>query len=194
MAFPTKLSEVELVSVSKHWRLYLIWGVLLIILGLVALSAVAYATLVSVILIGVLLTIGGFVILLDAFTWWREKWSVFLLDFILGVLYIIAGIYLIQHPVAASVTITFLLAIFYIVVGLYRVIYSLSFSLFGWQWILLSGIVSLLLGILILANWPASSLIIIGLFVGIDLIFSGIAYIMGSMSARNINKKIKQPY
>lgn len=189
MAF-ARLSNSDLITFSKNWGWYLAWGILLLFLGIIAIGAATTTTLISVIVIGIFLSLGGIIILIDTFVSWPGKWGGFFLHLVLGILYLIAGFSLIKSPVLGSMSITFILAIFYIVIGIYRIIYSLFLRLFSWQWVLLNGIVSLLLGFLIIANWPASSLIIIGLFVGIDLIFCGFAYIMASLSARKMSTKI----
>ncbi len=89
-------------------------------------------------------------------------------------------------PIFAAMTLTILLACFFIVIGFYRIIYSAFFQLPSWGWSFFSGIVSLILGILILAQMPFSGLYIIGLFVGIELFFCGWSYVMLALAAKNL--------
>lgn len=166
---------------------FLAWGVALFILGLLAVSAATFTTVVSMIFIGLMITFAGAVILVDTFTFWWKRWSGFLIHLVLSLLYIFVGLTLINDPALASTTLTLLLGVFYLCIGVSRIFYALSMrSLAKWQWRFLNGFVSFLLGLLILTNLPAASLFVIGLFVGIDLLFSGIAYIMMAMASRRL--------
>ncbi len=173
----------------KNWVWFLTFGILIEILGLYALLALTATTLISVMLIGVLLIIGGIIVIIGALTSWRHQIGSFLLHLLLGILYVAAGTILIKHPVVGSISITFILGIFFTIIGIFRLIDSLTFRYVHWGWVFLNGIISLLLGILIMTSWPVSGLYIIGLFVGIDLVFCGWAYIMGAIGARNYIKK-----
>jgi uncharacterized membrane protein HdeD (DUF308 family) len=173
----------------KHANLCLRWGIVLILLGAIAISAAMLTTFISVVFLGILLMIGGFVVIVDAFTVWRRHHRKgFFLHLIMGLLYFIVGLMVIKNPVTASVSITLLLGIFYIVLGIFRIISSLSLRMPRWGWGAFSGAVSLLLGILIMASWPVSSLYIIGLFVGIDLLLCGWVYLTGALAARALIK------
>ncbi|MBA3660396.1 MAG: DUF308 domain-containing protein [Gammaproteobacteria bacterium] len=171
---------------SQGWNWLLLWGVALVILGVVAISAAAMTTLISVIFLGVVIFIAGLVLMIDTFKSWWTTWPAFFLHFFMALLYLFVGMMLIGDPVSSSISLTLLLGIFYFAIGLVRIIYSfyLHTQRFGYNFF--SGLISLLLGILILANWPAGSLMIIGLFVGIDLLFSGLSYIMLALSAKKL--------
>ncbi len=173
-------------TIAKHWILFFLLGVLLLAIGVVAVSAVTLTTLLSVIFLGGLLLAGGVVMVVDAFFFWWGRWSGFFLAILSGLIYIILGSMLINNPLIASETITLLLGVFYLVAGLCRIAYISFTRIPNWGWGLLSGVLSLILGMLILSNWPQSGLFIIGLFVGIDLFFVGIAYIMTSLAARSL--------
>lgn len=184
MGFSTQVNSQYIIAFSKHWVWFLLWGIAIAALGAFAISASTLTTLVTVILLGLLLLAGGIVVIIDAFTFWRGKGSGFVMHVIMGLLYLLAGCILIKNPVAGSVSITLLLGIFYIFLGIFRLAYSLSLQMFSWGWSFFNGLITLLLGILIIANWPGSSLFIIGLFIGIDLFFCGWAYIMVALAAR----------
>lgn len=181
--------ERMLTIYRKNWTWFLVFGILIEILGLYALLALTTTTLISVLLIGVLLIMGGIIVVIDSFTSWRHQIASFLLHLLLGILYIAAGALLIKHPIFGSISITFLLGIFFTIIGIFRLIDSLTFRYVHWGWVFLNGLISLLLGILIMTSWPVSGLYIIGLFVGIDLVFCGWTYIMGAIYARNYIKK-----
>lgn len=179
-----RFSDADLARFAKKWGWFVGFGFLLIILGIAAIAAAGFTTLVSVIFLGFLLLMGGVIITIDTFNTWWGKWKGFILHLVIGILYLIAGALLIKHPASASVSLTLLLGIFYAVVGVFRLVYSSLSQGPKWGWGMFSGLISLLLGILIMMSWPASSLYIIGLFVGIDLLFSGWSYVMIGLSAR----------
>lgn len=173
-------------SYAKNWGWFLLLGIVLVILGIAAVSAAVLTTLISVIFLGSLLLVGGIFVIIDTFKFWWQKWEGFFIHLLMGILYIVAGIVLLQNPVLGSISLTFLLGVFYTLIGLFRIFQSVTFRLIGWGWLLFSGLVSLLLGILILSNWPQASFYIIGLFVGIDLIVAGWVYITISMTSKAI--------
>jgi uncharacterized membrane protein HdeD (DUF308 family) len=177
-------NEKYLPAFGKNWFPFLIWGIALVVLGCVAIAAATFTTLLSVIFIGFILLLSGIVLLFDTFTFWRGKWSGFFLHLLFSILYLAIGFTLIKDPLAGSVSLTFLLGIFYIIMGIFRVTFlpTLRAPMWGWGW--LNGIITLLLGILILLSLPSSSLFIIGLFVGLDILFCGIAYIMSALTAK----------
>lgn len=173
---------------SKRWGWFLFWGLILIFLGLVAIYFAAATTLISVMLLGIILIISGIVVAINSFLSWRHRWTSLFFHLFMGILYFIAGILLINRPLLGSVSITFVLGIFYVVVGCIRIVSSLSTRVPNRGWSLFNGVIALLLGILILANWPASSLFILGLFVGIDLLILGWTFVIGSFAARKGRK------
>lgn len=184
MKLSLRINEQDLYS---YWGWFLAWGITLLAIGIVAIGAATLTTLLSVILIGFLITISGAVILVDTFTFWWKKWTGFLLHLIMSILYLYVGILLINNPLLGSESLTLLLGIFYILIGVSRITYSLSLRVTRWQWSFLNGFISLLLGILIVTNLPSASLFIIGLFVGIDLVFCGLTYIILALKARKIS-------
>ncbi len=183
------LENPTLAAFSKNWSQFLIWGIVLVILGLIAISTTVMTTLISVIFLSFLLLISGIVIMVDACTFWWKKGNGFFLHLLFGILYFAIGIMLLEKPILTAVSLTLLLGIFYLVLGLFRTIDCLTTRTPRWGWNLFNAIISLLLGILILCNWPLSGLYIIGLFVGIDLLFTGLSYVMGSLAARSLINK-----
>ncbi len=170
---------------SKNWLWFFMWGLVLVILGCAAISAATFTTLLSVVFIGILLLISGIVITLDCFSFWWGKGRGFFLHLLIGLLYITAGITLINSPLSGSIPLTLFLGLFYVLVGISRLLYSSWFQTPSWGWNFTNGLLSLLLGVLIIAELPSSALYIIGLFVGIDLIFCGLAYLMVSLAAKS---------
>lgn len=173
---------------ANHWKTFLFWGILLVILGSAAILSSAMATIISVVTLGVFVFLSGFVVIFDTFSFWRGKGSAFFLHLITGLLYLIVGGMLIDSPMLGSISITLLLGVFYLVLGVFRIFSFASIRSPKWGWGFFNGVISLLIGLMILSTWPSSSLFIIGLFVGIDLLFCGWGYIMVALSARALKK------
>lgn len=171
-----------LLNHNRGW--FLGWGIVLLLLGIFAITAAAFTTWISVVTLGALLLVTGAILLIDSFHYWWSKENGFSWYFIMGCLYSIFGFACIINPMVAASVFTLLLAVLFIVMGIARVIVAQSYQLPGWGWNLTSGLLSLILGIVIIVQWPASSLFIIGLFIGIDLFFLGWSYIMVSFLAK----------
>lgn len=181
------LDTQHLPAFSKNWKKFLTLGILLFILGAFAVYASVFTTLVSVVILGFIIFFSGILMAYDSFTFWRGKSnSGFFLQLLMAVLYILLGLALIINPVASSISLTLLLGIFYIIIGIFRVAFAPTLRAPRWGWSWFNGVISLLLGILIVTSWPASGLYIIGLFIGIDLLFTGWAYIMAALAARSL--------
>ncbi len=183
-----RFHDLHLPAFGKNWKWFLLWGIGLIILGLLSISESAFATLISVVIFGYLIFFSGAIVLIDTITFWRGRWRGFLLHLVVALLYLTIGFILIMNPVEGSVSLTLLLGLFYLVIGVFRIGMSTSARLPNWGWSLFNGIVTVILGMLILSSWPASSLFIIGLFIGIDLVFLGVSYIMYALAAQKIAK------
>ena len=114
-----------------------------------------------------------------------KTWGKFLFWALLGVLYIVAGFATFENPLLAAAILTLLLACALIASGIMRIILGFSMKQgMPWIWVVLSGVVTLLLGLIILAHWPVSSLYILGLLLGIDLVFAGASWIGMGLSLR----------
>jgi uncharacterized membrane protein HdeD (DUF308 family) len=167
---------------QRSWWLYLILGILLLLGGVIVLGDVVLASVISAIFIAWVIIISGIIQVVHAFS--VRDWKYFILDLLLGVLYVVAGLILLSNPVAASVTLTLALGVILILSGIFRLVLAGAVRQDAWG-ILFSGIVALLVGIVILARWPASGLWVLGLLLGIDLIFNGLAWISYSFSVRS---------
>jgi uncharacterized membrane protein HdeD (DUF308 family) len=151
-------------------------GVVYLLAGFVALGSVVLATVASVLIVGVMMVVAGVVEVFSAFQ--IKSWGKFLLWVLLGLLYIIAGFVTFENPLLAAALLTLILGASLLASGVMRIILAFSIKQEApWIWVLLSGVITLLLGLLILAHWPVSSLYILGLFLGIDLIMAGAGWI-----------------
>lgn len=183
------ISTERLIDFGKKWKSFLGWGIALVLLGLLAISYSTFATLVSVIIFGFFLLGAGILVIMDAFHFWKNKKSSFFLQLLMGLLYGFVGLSCIFSPMPGSLSLTFLMGTLFVILGVYRIFGSFSFGLPSSGWILCSGLITFLLGILILTGWPSTGLYIIGLFLGIDLLFLGMNYIMMAFALKNqLNK------
>jgi uncharacterized membrane protein HdeD (DUF308 family) len=172
-------------TVHEHWKLFLIEGIVLIVLGLLAILIPPLATLAVAILIGWLFLISGIVGTITTFMakqapgfWW---------SLLSAVLAIVAGLILLIWPVGGALSLTLLLIVFFIIEGVASIMYALEHKkeLSGrWGWMLASGIVDLLLAAIIFAGLPSAAAWAIGLLVGINLVFGGAALIGMALHAR----------
>jgi uncharacterized membrane protein HdeD (DUF308 family) len=151
-------------------------GVVYVIAGLIALSSVVFATKVTVFVVGIMMLISGVAEVINSFQF--KSWGRFVVWLLLGLLYIIAGFFTFENPLLAAAVLTFVLGIALVVSGVIRII--LAFGMRGgmsWTSVLLSGVVTFLLGLIILAHWPTSSLFVLGVLLGVDLLIIGIGWI-----------------
>jgi uncharacterized membrane protein HdeD (DUF308 family) len=179
-------------ELKKNWGWLLAFGILSVVLGIVGLGMTFGLTLASVLFFGVLLVVGGVFQVFDAFK--CKGWKSTLWHVLIALLYIAAGALMVFDPVLASVTLTLVLGWILIAVGILRGI--MAFQLrpaSGWFWPLISGIVSMVLGAMILAKWPATGLWVIGLFIAIELIFNGWSYVFVALAARGAGKALSEP-
>lgn len=174
-------------TVRKHWKYFLASGIAFLVLGTIALAYATLTTLASVFVFGVALLFGGMFQTVHAFKMSTSKWSGFLLDLLVGVLYIIAGLLMAVHPLAGAQSLTLLLASFFVAVGVFRAMVALLLRPPSWEWLLVSGMVTFLLGMIVWGQWPESALGVIGTLVAIDMIFNGVWLVMLAVSARGLS-------
>lgn len=147
-----------------------------IILGVIAIVAAFWATLATVLFFAVLLTLVGISQVVDAATTRHEPAFGWRLG--IGILTTLVGGLILFDPVSGAIGLTLLLAVFFITAGVFRLVLASQLIGNGKGWFAASGVLDLVLGLFIALHWPASGVWVIGLFVGIDLIFFGLAMIM----------------
>lgn len=172
--------------IRDRWPWFLALGIAFMILGFLAIGSSTLVTLASVIFLGSLLLIGG--ILQMAYTFSIRDWSGFFVSLLAGILYSVVGFLMIIHPELSAVTLTLLIAAFYVVGGMFRMVSSATTRFKYWGWAFFSGLVKFALGVLIWLGWPATGLWILGLFIGIDLIFYGWFWVLLSLTARSLKR------
>jgi uncharacterized membrane protein HdeD (DUF308 family) len=163
--------------------LSILWGVLLIIFGMVAIGSPILAAVAVNILIAWLIVLAGVVhVMLGVRTHGAGSmiWKV-----LVGLAYLFFGAYLIMHPVLGVASLTLVLAVLFEIEGILEIILFFNLrSLGGSSWLLIDGIVTLLLGVMIYMQWPSSAGWAIGTLVGVSMIFSGASRVMMSLAVR----------
>ena len=158
-----------------EWVWFVALGVVLILLGTVVLGSVVVASLAVAVVIGALILAGGLVESIGAF--WSRRWSGFFLHLLSGVLSIVIGVLFLTRPVGALAALTLLTAGFFLVGGMFKIAAAASLRFESWAWPLFGGLIDVTLGVLILLDFPASALWVLGMFLGISMIFRGVNWI-----------------
>ncbi|MBR0841508.1 HdeD family acid-resistance protein [Bradyrhizobium liaoningense] len=163
-------------ALHAKWGWIVALGVVYLIAGFVALGSVVMATVASVLVVGAMMIVAGVAEIIGAFQ--LKSWGKFLVWAVLGVLYVVAGFLTFENPLLAAVLLTLFLGASLIASGAIRLFLAFSMKReTPWVWVALSGAITLLLGLLIVARWPVNSVYILGLFLGIDLIMAGAGWI-----------------
>ena len=162
-------------EIRRSWGWFLALGILLAILGMACIAFDVTATFATVLVFGWLLLIGGIFALVQAFS--IGTWGGFFLYLLSALFRGFTGYLLIRYPVLGAESLTMVLASFFIVGGLFRAIGFGMAKIPRWGWAVVSGTVSVVLGVMLLAQIPISGLWFIGFAIGIDLIFDGVAVI-----------------
>jgi uncharacterized membrane protein HdeD (DUF308 family) len=174
-------------AVRRHWGLFLAQGLVMLVLGLLALARPMIATLAVEIFAGWLFLVGGIVGLAGVFT--ARKMPGFVWGLIRAAMAILVGILLLWRPLAGVLTLTLLLAAFFAAQGVAQIIAAISqrAALPGsWTWVLLSGVIDLILAAIIISGWPGTAAWVLGLMVGINLIMSGVALVVTALACRRV--------
>jgi uncharacterized membrane protein HdeD (DUF308 family) len=174
----------ELQAIRGKWIWLVVLGISLIVLGTILLGFPVIATLATVTALGVLILLGGGMEVVGAF--WCHEWSGFFIALLSGILGVVVGLMLLGNPIQGGITLTILLASFLFVGGIFKVVASLTHRFGGWGWLLLSGAIDIVLGIMIWAELPMSGLTIIGLLVGISAIFRGVSWLMLGLTLKQV--------
>ena len=181
---PVSEMRHALTAIRGNWLWFVLLGVALVVLGLIALGALWVASLATAVAIGALLLVSGVAEALGAF--WCRGWSGFLLHLLSGVLSIVVGGLFLRAPLDAVLALTLLLACLLMVGGIFKIVAALTYRFAAWGWPLVSGVIDLILGVMIWQELPASALWVIGLFVGISLVFRGFNWIGLGLALRTL--------
>jgi aquaporin Z len=180
----SSIVEVDFSTLKKNWGWTVAFGLLLSLAGAIALGSVTLTTISSVFLVGAAMIASGVVEIAHGFA--MRSWRKFFLWLAIGALYIVAGVGAIQNPLLAAGVFTLMIGISLIGSGLARGYLAFQLPQNAPRIaIALSGLLSLLLGAVILVQWPVSSLWVIGAFLGVDLFFAGMSWVGVGVSLKN---------
>jgi uncharacterized membrane protein HdeD (DUF308 family) len=171
-------------TLRNKWGWLLALGIVMIVLGTIALLIMPAATIGTVVVLGWLLIISGLVEIVHAFR--VHRWGGVALHLTGGILGILIGLLVVTHPVAGALAWTLLFASFFIVVGIFRIITAVRSKFPNWGWAVFDGAITLGLGILLWAEWPWSGFWFIGLAVGVSLILRGWSYLMFALALHHL--------
>jgi uncharacterized membrane protein HdeD (DUF308 family) len=165
-----------------YWGWFLAFGIALVVLGVAAIVRSVAATVVSMLFFGWLLLFASGIEIAQAVL--VGHWAGFFHHLLAAILFGITGALIVTRPVISAEVATVFMAMFFLIGGLFQLVGAVVVEVPGWGWQAADGIITFLLGVLVLAQWPVSGLWVIGLFVGIDLVFYGGAWIALALGLR----------
>jgi uncharacterized membrane protein HdeD (DUF308 family) len=171
-------------ELAHEWGWFLVFGIMLAVLGVAAVIRAFAATVASMMFFGWLLLFAGIVELIGAFM--VGHWTGFFLHLLAAILLIVTGMVLLVRPVISAEVATLLMSVIFLVGGLYQIVASVVAHLPGSGWEVFNGVIAFFMGVALLVEWPISGLWAIGLFVGIDLIFSGCSWFALALAVRKM--------
>ena len=177
-----KSQEMNLALKARTRHLFA-YGVVLVVLGMLAIMAPRISGIAVQFLLGWLLILAG--ITWTMYASHARSWGSGLWEALVGILAVIGGVIVIARPLASLEILTWILAVYFIATGVLKL--ALAFELrptMGWGWTLFSGVVSVILGVIVMREWPFSGLWLVGTLVGIEMIFGGFSLIRISSAAR----------
>jgi uncharacterized membrane protein HdeD (DUF308 family) len=178
-------------AIHAHWKLFLAEGIVMMVLGLLAIAVPEVASLAITIVIGWLFFVGGIFRTISVLQ--HRGMPGFVWSLLTAVLAILLGLVLVLRPIAGVLTLTIWLGAFFLIEGIAAILLAIEHRrhLPSWGWVLFSGLVDLLLAYLIWDGWPSSAAWAIGLLVGINMVFLGLSLIMTALAARTMAPAIK---
>jgi uncharacterized membrane protein HdeD (DUF308 family) len=185
---PDELALDPREAIHRHWALFLIQGLIMILLGFLAIGEPMVATIAVALFAGWLFLISGIVGLVGMFTarrapslWWTALSSL---------LSILVGCYLIWRPLAGVLSLTLVAAAYFGAQGIVQIITAFSHrrSIPSWGWMLFGGVVNILLAVVILSGWPGTAEWTLGLLFGINLLVWGLSLAMTALACRTANE------
>jgi len=173
-------------TVREHWKAFLLKGILLVMLGLIAMVVPRLASLVMTVFLGWMFLISGLAGLAQSF--WARRTPGFWWSLLSALLAIVAGVVLLAQPVRGALTITIVVAAYFLAEGVATIMYALEHrrELSGrWNWMLVAGLMDILIAAIVIASVPETAVKTLGLLVGINLLFGGTMLIGIARAARD---------
>ena len=178
--------------ISESWGWFLALGILLILAGVAAIAFPLLSTIATKIMLGWIFLIAGVVMAVHAFS--IQQWRGFLMELLLAVLYIVVGGWLAFFPFTGIITLTILLAALFLAEGVLEVIMAMRVRPHeGWGWLLISGLIAIVVGVMIAAELPGSAVWAIGLLAGINLLSTGVSFVVLALAGRRAGHGVPVP-
>ncbi len=174
----------ELAMLRRNWGWYFALGLLFTVLGVAGLAYAGLATLLSVLFVGWAFLIAGSAEVIHAII--RKGWSGFWLDLLSGLITTLAGLFILLRPEQGASVLTMVIGVVFLVGGILRVIAGIAVKNPYRGWFIFHGIISTILGVMIVSEWPYSSVWVIGTLVAIDLLFEGFRLMSFSLAVRKL--------
>lgn len=187
----SEMQKALKMALRAHWRLFLFQGVVMIILGGLAVAEPFVATIAVDIYVGWLFLISGIVGLIAMFS--ARDVPAFLWTLLTAALSLAVGVMLIWKPIEGAVSLTIVLTALFIAEGIFQIVASFTYRDVvpgSWGWMLASGIADLILAAIIVFSWPVSAGWFPGLLVGVNLLTSGIAVVVVAIEGRNVVRSL----
>jgi uncharacterized membrane protein HdeD (DUF308 family) len=182
---PLRMRSPTLLALREHWKLFMTEGVLMALLGVLAIAMPVAATLAVDVWIGWLFLIAGVIGLIGAF--YARRFAAGLWAFLTSALLTVAGVLLILHPIIGALTITWVLTAFFVAEGVVQIVAAFAYRHAGLTaWMALSGVADLVLAAIIVMSWPLSAAWALGLLAGVNLLTSGAALIVAALRGREL--------
>jgi uncharacterized membrane protein HdeD (DUF308 family) len=185
----TEIGTAVANAVQKHSTAFILEGIILVLLGMLAIFVPLFATITVTIILGWIFLASGIMGLITTFRarqapgfWW---------SLVSAVIAIAVGLILLAEPIAGAVSLTLVLIVFFVVEGVATTMYALEHrrELSGrWEWMLVSGIIDLILAGIIFAGLPGTAAWALGLLVGINMVFGGVALVAIALHARSATR------
>jgi len=171
-------------DLKRRWGRCVLVGALLVALGAAAITTAVTTTQLAMLVIGALLAAAGVFTLVHGFA--QRGWGGLFLDLLTGTLYIVVGFLMLANPAASAATLTLAIAMFLLFAGLLRSILAISLRFPHWGWLLFSGSINLLLGMMIWRQWPLAGLWLIGFVIGLELMLYGWSLILLGLTVKRL--------
>jgi uncharacterized membrane protein HdeD (DUF308 family) len=181
----------EFQHLRSQWLWLFLFGILLTVCGTAAVvfpQITVLGSLTAVVVLGIVLMVAGISTIIASF--WTGKWSGLLVQLLAGIFYLVLGLMITERPLESAMALTLFVAAFFIVAGGFRIAAALVIRFPHWGWALLNGIVTFMLGMIIFHRYPQSTLVVLGLLVGIEMLLHGWTWIMLSLAIRDIPAKV----
>jgi uncharacterized membrane protein HdeD (DUF308 family) len=177
----------EAATLRKHSTWFIIYGVVMMALGLFAIAAPNVATLAVGLMVGWLLLLGGGFGLVAVMSGGRDAPG-FWWNLLTSLVFVLAGLTLLTRPLAGAITLTIILAAYLLAGGIMRIVLALGYRTDipgAWTWVLVSGLVDLVLAFIIMSGLPGTATWVLGLLVGINLLMMGLSIVMVALAVRS---------